>query len=96
MSYNVFGSNKKKRKDIYQVFVNNKLTAATRERMAAIKLRNLAQDNGELAYISTTDKKHASKDCIKLLELLEDGEQTYNISKSGTNRNCRFNESQGF
>lgn len=73
MSYNVFGSNKKKRKDIYQVFINNKLTAVTRERMAAIKLRNLAQNNGALAYIRITDRKHATKECLELLELLEDG-----------------------
>lgn len=61
-------------REIYQVFVNNKLTAVTKERMAAIKLRNLAQNNGALSDIRTTDRKHASKDCLELLELLEDGE----------------------
>ena len=61
-------------REIYQVFVNNKLTAVTKERMAAIKLRNLAQNNGELADIRTTDRKHASKDCLELLKLLEDDE----------------------
>lgn len=70
----MFGSNKKNQERIYQVFVNNQLTAVTKERMAAIKLRNLAQNNGALADIRTTDRKHASKDCIELLELLEYGE----------------------
>lgn len=66
--------NVKTQEEIYQVFVNNKLTAVTKERMVAIKLRNLAQNNGNLADIRTTDRKHASKDCLELLELLEDGE----------------------
>lgn len=66
--------NQEREKEIYQVFVNNKLTAVTKERMAAIKLRNLAQNNGALADIRTTDRKHASKDCLELLELLEDVE----------------------
>lgn len=65
---------KREREKIYQVFVNNKLTAVMKERMAAIKLRNLAQNNGALADIRTTDRKHASKDCLELLELLEDVE----------------------
>lgn len=60
-------------REIYQVFVNNKLTAVTKERMAAIKIRNLAQNNGALADIRTTDRRHASKDCLEMLELLEDG-----------------------
>lgn len=71
-----FSSNKNKKnqdKEIYQVFVNNKLTAVTKERMNAIKLRNLAQNNGALAYISITNRKHASKDCLELLESLENG-----------------------
>lgn len=66
-------NSREREREIYQVFVNNKLTAVTKERMAAIKLRNLAQNNGELADIRTTDRKHASKDCLELLELLEDG-----------------------
>ena len=53
------------------MFVNNKLTAVMKERMAAIKLRNLAQNNGALADIRTTDRKHASKDCLELLEDVE-------------------------
>ena len=61
-------------REIYQVFVNNKLTAVTKERMAAIKIRNLAQNNGALADIRTTDRRHATKDCLEMLELLEDGE----------------------
>lgn len=67
-------SREREREKIYQVFVNNKLTAVMKERMAAIKLRNLAQNNGALADIRTTDRKHASKDCLELLELLEDVE----------------------
>lgn len=70
----MFRNVKKPNRDIYQVFVNNRLSAVTKERMAAIKLRNLAQDNGSLADIRTTDRKHASKDCLELLKLLEDGE----------------------
>lgn len=66
--------NQEREREIYQVFVNNKLTAVMKERMAAIKLRNLAQNNGALADIRTTDRKHASKDCLELLELLEDVE----------------------
>lgn len=54
------------------------MTAVTKERMAAIKIRNLAQNNGALADIRTTDRKHASKECLELLELLEDGEQANN------------------
>lgn len=65
---------REREREIYQVFVNNKLTAVTKERMAAIKIRNLAQNNGALADIRTTDRRHASKDCLELLELLEDGE----------------------
>lgn len=65
---------REREREIYQVFVNNKLTAVMKERMAAIKLRNLAQNNGALADIRTTDRKHASKDCLELLELLEDVE----------------------
>lgn len=71
MFYNV---KPKREREIYQVFVNNKLTAVTKERMAAIKIRNLAQNNGALADIRTTDRRHATKDCLELLELLEDGE----------------------
>lgn len=70
----MFRNVKKTQEEIYQVFVNNKLTAVAKERMVAIKLRNLAQNNGNLADIRTTDRKHASKDCLELLELLEDGE----------------------
>lgn len=70
----MFRNVKKPNRDIYQVFVNNRLSAVTKERMAAIKLRNLAQDNGSLADIRTTDRKYASKDCLELLKLLEDGE----------------------
>ena len=72
----MFDSNKnqEREREIYQVFVNNKLTAVTKERMTAIKLRNWAQNNGALADIRTTDRKHASKDCLELLELLEDVE----------------------
>lgn len=58
-------------REIYQVFVNNKLTAVTKERMAAIKIRNLAQNNGALADIRTTDRRHATKDCLEMLELLK-------------------------
>lgn len=70
----VIKNQEREREKIYQVFVNNKLTAVMKERMAAIKLRNLAQNNGALADIRTTDRKHASKDCLELLELLEDVE----------------------
>ena len=42
--------------------------------MFAIKLRNLAQKNGALADIRTTDRKHATKECLELLKILEDGE----------------------
>lgn len=69
MFYNV-----KPTREIYQVFVNNKLTAVTKERTAAVKIRNLAQNNGALADIRTTDRRHATKDCLEMLELLEDGE----------------------
>ena len=65
---------REREREIYQVFVNNKLTAVTKERMAAIKIRNLAQNNGALADIRTTDRRHATKDCLEMLELLEDGE----------------------
>mgnify|MGYP004461036115 CR=1 FL=1 len=71
MFYNVKPT---REREIYQVFVNNKLTAVTKERMAAIKIRNLAQNNGALADIRTTDRRHATKDCLEMLELLEDGE----------------------
>ena len=73
MFYNVKPTRERER-EIYQVFVNNKLTAVTKERMAAIKIRNLAQNNGALADIRTTDRRHATKDCLEMLELLEDGE----------------------
>ena len=70
----MFRNVKKTQEEIYQVFVNNKLTAVAKERMVPIRLQNLAQNNGNLADIRTTDRKHASKDCLELLELLEDGE----------------------
>ena len=73
MFYNVKPTRERER-EIYQVFVNNKLTAVTKERMAAVKIRNLAQNNGALADIRTTDRRHATKDCLEMLELLEDGE----------------------
>lgn len=76
----MFCSNKKikRKREIYQVFVNNKLTAVAKERTAAIKFRNLVQNNGALAVIRITDGKHASKDCLELLKLLEDAEQANN------------------
>lgn len=70
MFYNV----KPDRKEvIYQVFIDNKLKSVTRERMAAIKIRNLAQNNGYLAEIRKTNIWRASKDCLEMLKLLEDG-----------------------
>lgn len=64
-------NSREREREIYQVFVNNKLTAVTKERMAAIKIRNLAQNNGALADIRTTDRRHATKDCLEMLELLK-------------------------
>lgn len=61
-------------REIYQVFIDNELTAVTKNRMSAIKIRNLAQNNGALAEIRTTDRRHATPKCLELLNILEENE----------------------
>ena len=50
----MFCSNKKTKRErerVYQIYVNNMITAVTLDRMTAIKVRNLSQNNGYLARI---------------------------------------------
>ena len=52
----------RERAKIYQIYVNNMITAVTLDRMTAIKVRNLSQNNGYLARIEEVSEKDVDPD----------------------------------
>lgn len=67
-----FCSNKKtKRERVYQIYVNNLITAVTLDRMTAIKVRNLSQNNGYLARIEEVSEKDVDPDWREDVEELK-------------------------
>ena len=70
----MFCSNKKikrERESVYQIYVNNLITAVTLDRMTAIKVRNLSQNNGYLARIEEVSEKDVDPDWREDVEELK-------------------------
>ena len=72
----MFCSNKKtkrerKKERVYQIYVNNMITAVTLDRMTAIKVRNLSQNNGYLARIEEVSEKVVDPDWREDVEELK-------------------------
>lgn len=57
----MFCSNKKIER-VYRIYVNNLITAVTLDRMMAINVRNLSQNNGYLARIEEVSEKDIDPD----------------------------------
>lgn len=69
-------SNKKTKRErererVYQIYVNNLITAVTLDRMTAIKVRNLSQNNGYLARIEEVSEKDVDPDWREDVEELK-------------------------
>lgn len=56
---------------VYQIYVNNLITAVTLDRMTAIKVRNLSQNNGYLARIEEVSEKDVDPDWREDVEELK-------------------------
>ena len=56
---------------VYQIYVNNMITAVTLDRMTAIKVRNLSQNNGYLARIEEVSEKDVDPDWREDVEELK-------------------------
>ena len=68
----MFRSNKKtKRESVYQIIDINLITAVTLDRMTAIKVRNLSQNNGYLARIEEVSEKDVDPDWREDVEELK-------------------------
>lgn len=72
----MFCSNKKIKRErvcvcVYQIYVNNLITAVTLDRMTAIKVRNLSQNNGYLARIEEVSEKDVDPDWREDVEELK-------------------------
>ena len=74
----MFCSNKKTKRErereterVYQIYVNNMITAVTLDRMTAIKVRNLSQNNGYLARIEEVSEKDVDPDLREDVEELK-------------------------
>lgn len=71
----MFCSNKKNQERecvcVYQIYVNNLITAVTLDRMTAIKVRNLSQNNGYLARIEEVSEKDVDPDWREDVEELK-------------------------
>lgn len=62
---------RKSRERVYQIYVNNLITAVTLDRMTAIKVRNLSQNNGYLARIEEVSEKDVDPDWREDVEELK-------------------------
>ena len=62
---------KRERERDYQIYVNNLITAVTLDRMTAIKVRNLSQNNGYLARIEEVSEKDVDPDWREDVEELK-------------------------
>lgn len=62
---------RKLRERVYQIYVNNLITAVTLDRMTAIKVRNLSQNNGYLARIEEVSEKDVDPDWREDVEELK-------------------------
>ena len=62
---------KRERERVYQIYVNNLITAVTLDRMTAIKVRNLSQNNGYLARIEEVSEKDVDPDWREDVEELK-------------------------
>ena len=70
----MFCSNKKTKRErerVYQIYVDNRITAVTLDRMTAIKVRNLSQNNGYLARIEEVSEKYVDQDWREDVEELK-------------------------
>lgn len=61
----------RERERVYQIYVNNLITAVTLDRMTAIKVRNLSQNNGYLARIEEVSEKDVDPDWREDVEELK-------------------------
>lgn len=64
-------SRERERERVYQIYVNNLITAVTLDRMMAIKVRNLSQNNGYLARIEEVSEKDVDPDWREYVEELK-------------------------
>ena len=62
---------RKSRERVYQIYVNNLITAVTLDRMTAIKVRNLSKKNGYLARIEEVSEKDVDPDWREDVEELK-------------------------
>ena len=62
---------RKSRERVYKIYVNNLITAVTLDRMTAIKVRNLSQNNGYLARIEEVSEKDVDPDWREDVEELK-------------------------
>lgn len=62
---------RKSRERVYQIYVDNRITAVTLDRMTAIKVRNLSQNNGYLARIEEVSEKDVDPDWREDVEELK-------------------------
>lgn len=61
----------RERERVYQIYVNNLITAVTLDRITAIKIRNLSQNNGYLARIEEVSEKDVDPDWREDIEDLK-------------------------
>ena len=61
----------RERERVYQIYVDNRITAVTLDRMTAIKVRNLSQNNGYLARIEEVSEKDVDPDWREDVEELK-------------------------
>lgn len=64
-------SRERERERVYQIYVDNRITAVTLDRMTAIKVRNLSQNNGYLARIEEVSEKDVDPDWREDVEELK-------------------------
>lgn len=62
---------RKSRERVYQIYVNNLITAVTLDRITAIKVRNLSQNNGYLSRIEEVSEKDVDPDWREDVEELK-------------------------